>query len=151
MNKLLHTFVVSTLAISFSNDALAAQSETLNLDETSVIAPLLAYPHSITSATKTDTRLMETPVSIQVRSQSLMLEQNLVQLRSAVVLRLKNISFGVNQPRHFLGLLLSKCIAFSISSFLILLKLCCLEKNWRNKSLVFSLGPRCQDTYGLAK
>ena len=98
-----------------------------------MIAPLLAYPLSITSATKTDTLLMETPVSIQVRSQSLMLEQNLVQLRSATVLRLKNISFGVNQPRHFLGRLLSKCIAFSISSFLILLKLCCLGKNWRNK------------------
>ena len=35
-----------------------------------------------------------------------------IQLRSATTERLKNTSFGVSQPRHFLGLLFNKLMAW---------------------------------------
>lgn len=86
------------LTISFLNTAIAAEAETINLDEVSVAAPLPAYPLSATSTTKTDTPLMEMPMSVQVVPQQVLRDRAVTQTSQL----LENVS-GVQAEANYGG------------------------------------------------
>jgi iron complex outermembrane recepter protein len=75
----------------------AEHTERIELDEVRVTAPLPAFPVGASATTKTDTPLMETPISIQVVPQSVLVEQNAQKTGDVV----KNVS-GV-QSMFFYG------------------------------------------------
>ena len=68
--------------------AQAERNESIELDEVSVTAPLPAYPAIANTATRTDTPLMETPISIQVVAEELLETQNAQKIADVV----RNIS-----------------------------------------------------------
>ncbi|MDP3087664.1 MAG: TonB-dependent siderophore receptor [Methylotenera sp.] len=79
MIKSIHLCVLSALAIGFSHSAFADHNETIHLDEISVTEKSLDHSYYVpiaNSATKTDTPLMETPLSIQVVDESILRDQN---------------------------------------------------------------------------
>lgn len=100
MIKFTHFCVLSTLTIGYSQAAFAENEGTIHLDEVSVTEKQIDeayYAPIANSATKTDTPLMETPVSIQVIDESVLRDQNAQKIGDAV----RNVS-GV-QAQHFFG------------------------------------------------
>jgi iron complex outermembrane recepter protein len=96
MNNRLHLCVLGALSCIFSNTALAEHSETLNLDEVSVTA--LPYTPSVSSTTKTDIPLMETPMSVQVVPQEVLRDRAVTQTNQL----LENVS-GVHAESNYGG------------------------------------------------
>ncbi len=78
--------------------AQAEHTETLNLDEVSVTAPLPENPLATAAATKTDTPLLETPMSIQVVPQQVLRDRAVTQTNQL----LENVS-GVHAESNYGG------------------------------------------------
>ena len=96
MNKILLAAVLATLPML----AQAEHEETIHLDEVSVTEKRIDdtyYAPIANTATKTDTPLLETPVSIQVVDETILRDQNALKIADAV----RNVS-GV-QAQHFFG------------------------------------------------
>jgi iron complex outermembrane recepter protein len=97
MKKQLHLCVLSAL-ILMSSTAFAEHTETLNLDEVSVTAPLPANPLARAVTTKTDTPIMETPASIQIVPQQVLRDRAVTQTSQL----LENVS-GVQAESNYGG------------------------------------------------
>lgn len=100
MNNQLYLCLLSALTLSFSLTSFAEQKEVINLEEITVTEKRIDdayYVPVANTATRTDTPLMETPVSIQVVDEAVLRDQNAQKISDVV----RNVS-GV-QTIHSYG------------------------------------------------